>query len=346
MSTRLLILTSLTQRGSVMAKRITSIPGFIISAVKAFPITGNALIDAKFLTATGHLESSFSSPDADHPGSTAIGYFGMTRAARSDVKSKYGIIYSHDPLTQAKAASAYYRLIFKGLQRSPRKVFPLSVNPIKNTLLNLRLRFVTGLGSSYLTSRDGKVAVSRMSEYIHDIVPSTPRAPLGSGDISSIPSNVKFMTTQLASEFILLPTAVKSSFVVIAGSLRDTNCFVSSIKSTYSGKARTKENGPNHYHLKAIDFVPTPFDRPQFYDQDGQLRSPHFNWNVAFQHHLVNLFKTGSITCAVYLESDHVHLDSTSEPGIYTYSSHRSAYRNDDVACVHTLKTGVITRLA
>lgn len=133
----------------------------------------------------------------------------------------------------------------------------------------------------------------------------------------------------LKTEFDQLPEEVRETFRNIVSSLRGPgSVYVSSVRSNQKGERRTKQNGPNHYDMKAIDFVITPFMSPVFMGQDGEPRSPQFHWNISLQDYLTGLFDSGKIKCLVYIEPDHIHLDSNHPPGVKVYTGGKSCYLN------------------
>jgi len=133
----------------------------------------------------------------------------------------------------------------------------------------------------------------------------------------------------LESEFHKLPSSVIATFNAIVSSLEGKgSVYVSSIRSSHDGRPRTRENGPNHFDFKAIDFVVTPFNQPTFLDQDGKPRSPNYHWNPILKDHIANLFDQGLIRALVYIEPDHIHIDSNHPPGVKLYVGGKSCYNN------------------
>lgn len=112
----------------------------------------------------------------------------------------------------------------------------------------------------------------------------------------------------LRKELDLLPGAVRRMALI----LLEQGMELSSVVSDYVGQPRTSNNGPTHMAKRAVDLVvgPTPpsyavglHSKPRFIANLGRHLRPH------------------GISCAVIVESDHVHLDDMHPPGIYIYTS-------------------------
>lgn len=306
---------------------VRDVPAFIKQAVMKHPITGIFPLDAKLLHVTGQLESNWRPIGRHSSASTATGYYGLTNAVRKDMRKYVGRAYSPDPLTQTEYAASYYAWLLDQLVKSPNKVKRFSNSPELNTILNLRLRYVSGLGTAYANHPDSLAAVKKIKPYSGYLM----------GDIQAPQvSNLKFMAPFLVDEFTQLPASVKGAVIELTNMLEETEWWVSSVKSAYTGAQRTLTNGPNHYSLHAVDVVPSPSGwGPIYKDQTGAPRSPHFNWNEELKAQIIKRFNR-KFPCCIALESDHIHVDDTHEPGLYTYSSHRPAYKNDSaLGCKH-----------
>lgn len=305
-----------------------TIPRDIYRAVKLQPITGLPGLDAKLMHVTAHLESSGRDVKV-HKGSSATGYYGLTNGARSDMRSAVGKPFSRDLFTQTLYAAAYYRWLLTRLSKNPSLVRQYSTNPYLNTYLNIRHRFVSGLGTAQLNHPHAKAAVKKALPFAPYIMGADVR--LTGSPSAAFPRNLKFMSPHLADEFSQLPLSVRSATFSICSMMPEGEVWVSSVKTSYNGAKRTPANGPNHYQFRAVDIVPAPSGwGPMYKDQAGSPRSPHFNWNQELIAHLKAKF-AHRFPCAIALESDHIHIDDTHDPGLYTYSSHRSSYPNDAV---------------
>lgn len=302
--------------------------GDIYRAVQEFPITGNPTLDFRLLVVTGMLESGFQSPTIMPPNgeSSALGYFQIIRSVRNNIAKRLGIPWDNSMLTQARFAAYGYQELARMLRKKKIPSFRFLPDPLANHLANIRFRYVVGTGSKYFGHRDAKSFMKKLMKNYNF---------LANGDHIS---RVTFMHPKLATEFKQLPSTVQETFFAIVRSIPDGKVFVSSVKSSYSGKPRTKQNGPNHADFKAIDFVITPFSTPFFKDQEGKVRSPQFHWNRYLIDHLVELFKAGKVTASVLVEPDHIHIDSNHKPAILTKQGDKSIYPNLD-SCGHSHDT-------
>jgi hypothetical protein len=293
--------------------------------------------DAAFLYVTAALESSFRDV-VRHPGSSATGYFGLTSPTRTDFTRATRLPFNRSLLRQAEVAAWVYRSRLRDLHRKPSKILNTAPDPLINTLLNLRYRYVSGMGSTYLTHPHVVSAIRKMKPYMPFITTAGSVAakysPQGRsnavmGDLR--PPRLTFMHPTLEAEYTSLPQSVRDGIDWLCSVIVDGNMFVSSIESTYLGTKRTTADGPSHASGHAIDVVPTPFSEPVFRDQEGKPRSHHFNWNQELINALSRKHESNPAPCCIALESDHLHLDDLHDAGIYTYSSHRASYANDAV---------------
>lgn len=297
----------------------------IYRAVQEFPITGNPTLDFRLLVVTGMLESGFQSPTIMPPNneSSALGYFQIIKSVRRNIGKRMGIPWDDTMLTQARYAAYGYQELAKMLRRKSIPSYRFLPDPLANHLANIRFRYVVGTGSKYFGHRDAKAFMRKLMKHY---------SFLASGDNLT---RVTFMHPKLAVEFKELPDNVRDTFRAIVDSIPDAKVFVSSVRSSFNGKLRTKENGPNHADFKAIDFVITPFPTPFFKDQEGNTRSPQFHWNRYLIDHLVGLFKNGAISASVLIEPDHIHIDSNHKPAILTKQGDKSIYSNLNSCGVH-----------
>lgn len=222
-------------------------------------------------------------------------------------------------LTQARFAAYGYQELARMLRRKSIPSFSFLPDPLANHLANIRFRYVVGTGSKYFNHRDAKSFLRKLLKNYNF---------LAQGDSTLPADRVIFMHPRLKQEFVGLPASVRATFNAIVESIPDANIYVSSVKSSFSGAARTIANGPNHADHKAIDFVVTPFSSPFFKDQEGHVRSPQFHWNRYLIDHLVDLFRAGVITASVLIEPDHIHIDSNHAPGVLTKQGDKGIYPN------------------
>lgn len=298
--------------------------GDIYRAVREFPITGNPTLDFRLLVVTGMLESGFASPTITPPNgeSSALGYFQIIRSVRNNISKRLGLPWGNDMLTQARFAAYGYQELASMLRRKSIPSFRFLPDPLANYLANIRFRYVVGTGTKYFNHRDSKSFMRKLMRHYNY---------LAQGDIlEGVPANVKFMHPKLAAEYLGLPCPVRSTFSNVVNSFTDANVFVSSVRSSFSGKPRTRANGPNHADHCAIDFVVTPFDTPFFKDQVGGIRSPQYHWNDYLKQHLVALFKEGLISAGLLIEPDHIHIDSNHPAGVSVKHGDKSIYSNLD----------------
>lgn len=322
-----------------------SILATLYKAVKAYPITGSPLIDTLVLFATGMRESRFKSGTIKNPTSTALGYFQIIKGTRDGVTRQSGLKWDNSLLTQAKFAAFLYHTIWKEVQARRSKAALIVVQSPKgvrmspaqhrflNDLANMFWRYGGGWGK-YAGHPHALSAASLLARYFPIFGAFFTDASRVVGDVEALPLNILFPTQQLRDEWDGAPLDVRDGVIQYAQTIgRDSDCHVTSIRSTWSGALRSEKNGPNHFHNRAIDISVTEPGTGMFHlDAKGRPRSPHFNWNKHMIRALKKENKLHPFPCAVGLETDHIHFDNARPPGIYTYSGVNPSYANDNPA--------------
>lgn len=307
--------------------------GDIYRAILRYPITGDPVIDFRLVVLTGMLESGYKSPTIMPPNneSSALGYFQIISSVRRNIAKRIGVPWDNSMYTQALFSAYGYRELANMLRRGRIPMFRFLPDPMSNFVANIRFRYVVGTGSRYFGHRDAKSFLRKLMSGYNFLAQGdskTMKYIKTKLSLGTKPVHVCFMHPKLVKEFSGLPKSVRETFLTIVSSFTDANCFVSSICSSFNGRPRTIENGPNHREHKAIDFVITPFRTPFFIDQEGKKRSPQFHWNQYLKDHLVNLFDSGQISASVLIEPDHIHIDSNHEPGISVKHGDKAIYDN------------------
>jgi len=309
----------------------------VVKAAYYIPITGNLTLDAILLLVTGLSESRYASLTAKSPSSSALGFYQQIGSMRTSptFRAKVGMAWSFNSLIQAMYAAAQYSEIYNDKRFS---VIAFTNNNADNLILSLRRYYIGGWGRHLNAPdvRDGlalsvdaiPIAISLTSHYANQGL---------AGDVNqnivkvhyNAPDNMVFMTPALKDEFHKLPAAVQWTAINIASGY-GSKAYVSSVRTSHTGNKRTIEDGPNHAAFRAVDLVLGFEDTPFKTDSKGNKITPRLWANphiiawlkwLALDNHL--------IACAVGLETDHLHIDDTHAPGIYTYPTFRPHMVND-----------------
>lgn len=294
----------------------------VVAAIRRFPITGDPVLDFRLMMMTGLLESRFASGTIKAPNSTALGYFQMIKKTRDNISKVIGIPWDSSLATQALFAAYGYHELARMIKSRAIPSYQFLPDPLANYLANIRFRYAVGTGNKYYNTPEAKTFLKLMLKHYNF---------LAMGDFKSdrIKAQLIFMHPILAQEFDSLPIPVIDTIGRLIQGFEHTKWFVSSVKSNQQGHQRTQSDGPNHFQHKAIDIVPTPFDTPMFFDQEGKPRSPHFNWNVYLIKHLSRMNRKNPFLATVLVEPDHIHIDSTHAPGLVIAEQDKACYANN-----------------